>query len=205
MRLIAKKPCNFGGKKFFIDDEIPVELVSDVRLQEKYGVIAILNADNEEVSGEESGTFFSREQVDSMIADALAEAEQRHADEIHEIEQGVVEFKEMEPVDYERTITISIKGENDGDGEPFTGVPVTTGEIQQIFSIMQLNADEGSKAIMEVKSDNVLILLHATDSRKTIKEAAKKQADNLYSVSGEKNVASNGNEATGTNKEGVDT
>lgn len=33
------------------------------------------------------------------------------------------------------------------------------------------------KAITEVQNENVLILLHAVDSRKTIKDAAKKQAD----------------------------
>ena len=41
MRLIAKKPCSFDGKKFFIGDEIPAECVSNPKAQEKMGVIAI--------------------------------------------------------------------------------------------------------------------------------------------------------------------
>ena len=41
MKLIAKKPCSFGGKKFFIGEEVPVNLVANPALQEKLGVIAI--------------------------------------------------------------------------------------------------------------------------------------------------------------------
>ena len=41
MRLIAQKPCNFGGQKFYIGDEIPNSLVANPKAQEKMGVIAI--------------------------------------------------------------------------------------------------------------------------------------------------------------------
>lgn len=41
MRLIAKKPCSFDGKKFFIGDEIPAECVANPKAQEKMGVITI--------------------------------------------------------------------------------------------------------------------------------------------------------------------
>lgn len=43
MKLIAKKPCSFGGVKFYIGDEVPVELVHDPKTQEKYGTLAIVN------------------------------------------------------------------------------------------------------------------------------------------------------------------
>ena len=48
MKLIAKKRCSFGGKKFYIGDEIPVELVLNPKAQESMGVIAIASdmADN---------------------------------------------------------------------------------------------------------------------------------------------------------------
>lgn len=36
MRLIANKPCSFGGKKFYIGNEIPENLVADARLQRKW-------------------------------------------------------------------------------------------------------------------------------------------------------------------------
>ena len=44
-----------------------------------------------------------------------------------------------------------------------------------------------------------MILLHAADSRKTIKEAAKKQADNLFSSNDNINKSKEHNEATSMN------
>lgn len=41
MKIFAKIPCSFGGEKFKIGDEIPAELVSNPKAQEKRGVIAI--------------------------------------------------------------------------------------------------------------------------------------------------------------------
>lgn len=43
MKLIAKKPCSFGGKRFYIGNEIPVELVLSPHEQEKLGILAIVN------------------------------------------------------------------------------------------------------------------------------------------------------------------
>ena len=45
MKLIAKKPCSFGGKRFYIGDEIPGEFVLSPNDQEKMGVLAIVNDD----------------------------------------------------------------------------------------------------------------------------------------------------------------
>ena len=39
MKLIAKKPCSFGGKKFFIGDEVPANLVLDPAKQIAWGVL----------------------------------------------------------------------------------------------------------------------------------------------------------------------
>ena len=48
MKLIARKPCSFGGKKFYIGDEIPVEYVKDPATQEKMGVLVIVeDTDND--------------------------------------------------------------------------------------------------------------------------------------------------------------
>lgn len=44
MKLIAKKPCSFGGKKFYIGDEIPVESVLDPKAQEQMGVLVLVDA-----------------------------------------------------------------------------------------------------------------------------------------------------------------
>ena len=45
MKLIAQKPCSFGGEKFYIGDEIPVELVQNPATQEKRGTLVILEGD----------------------------------------------------------------------------------------------------------------------------------------------------------------
>ena len=45
IKLIAKKPCSFGGERFYIGDEIPVNLVKEPKTQEKYGILSILEGD----------------------------------------------------------------------------------------------------------------------------------------------------------------
>ena len=50
MKLIAKKPCSFGGKAFFINDEIPVDAVLNPKQQEELGVLSIVS-DGEAATG----------------------------------------------------------------------------------------------------------------------------------------------------------
>lgn len=178
MRLIAKKPCSFGGQQFYIGDEIPAGLVADVKLQEGYGVINIMN-DSERGSGAQSGPLFTQEQVEKMIAEAVKEAEKKREEQVAELQEYVSELKETEPGAYEGAIPISVKGESD---EQQTAVWATPEEIQQVFNIMQMNAEVGAKMIADVTSENVLILLHAADSRKMVRNAAKEQADKLFSA-----------------------
>lgn len=45
MKLIAQKPCSFGGKRFYIGDEIPEALVLDPKKQESRGILAIVHDD----------------------------------------------------------------------------------------------------------------------------------------------------------------
>ena len=205
MRLIAKKPCSFGGRQFYINDEIPENLVADSKTQEKYGVITIVN-DSEGGAGAQSGSLFTQEQVEKMITEAIDEAVNNTVRDMmkeqEELQAYVMELKETGSGAYEGAILISVKGESD---EQQTAVPTTPEEIQQVFSIMQMNATEGAEAIAGVKSENVLILLHAADTRKTIKDAAKKQADNIFSTSGSTNESTGGNATTGSNTEGADT
>ncbi len=185
MKLIAKKPCSFGGKKFFIGEEVPVNLVANPALQEKLGVIAIDESKDKKAPVVIAGTF-TQEQVNSMVAEAVAKAvaetEKKRDEQLAELQKYTAELEETEPGAYDGTIQIVIKGVSEGENEQLTIVPTRADEIQQVFSIMQMSADEGAKEIAEVKSENVLILLHATDSRKTIKNAAKEQADKLFSV-----------------------
>ncbi len=212
MRLIANKPCSFGGQKFYIGNEIPENLVADAKLQEKMGVITIVN-DNMGVSGEQSGTLFTQEQVDKMLAEAIEEAvnntitemEQKQKELQEVLQQSAAERKEVDSEILMETVMIDIVIGSDGENEQHMTVLAKSEEIQQVFSIMQLNVDEGAKAIADVKSENVLILLHAADSRKTVKNAAKEQADKLFSIKAASSESISSNEATGTNTEGVDT
>lgn len=158
MKLIAKKPCSFGGRRFYIGDDVPEELVADPAMQEKLGVIIV------------------RSEVGEMKSDACSE-----------------------------TIRIAVENEFNGENEQVVMVLARPEEIQQVFSVMQMNAEEGAKVIAGVTSENVLILLHAADSRKMIKNAAKERADRLFSGKDVLNESTAGNEGTDTNMEGAGT
>lgn len=41
MRIIARQPCSFEGKKFYIGEEIPESYVKDPAAQEKMGVVVL--------------------------------------------------------------------------------------------------------------------------------------------------------------------
>lgn len=191
MRLIAKKPCNFGGKRFYAGEEIPAELVAEPKKQERLGVIAIAKDESEGVSGELSGTLYTQDQLDEAVAEVRAE-----------LEEAVAKLEETEPGAYEGTVQIAIKTGSDGDNDQIMAIPATPGQIQQTFEIMQLNADKASGAIADVKDENVLIMLAFIDSRSTVKKAAKNKLDNLSLTEGENNGAGNGNDATEDDKEG---
>lgn len=179
MRLIVKKPCSFGGRQFYIGDEIPENLVADARLQEKYGVITIVN--NSEGVSDQSGTLFTQEQVDEMIQSAVAEIKPVETDDI-----GFI---------------VMVKGE----GDNVTAVFCSAEDIQEVVDVLQMNADDGAKAVDNVKSDSVLILLHALDTRATVKKAAQKQHDTLFSADGNSNESAGGNTSTDSTTEGADT
>lgn len=179
MRLIAKKPCSYGGKKFFIGDEIPAELVVNIEREEKLGVISIAN--DEAGVPEQSGALYSQEQVDEMIQSAVAE---------------------LKPFDSDNAgFTVTVKGE----GDNVTAVSCSAEDIQSVVDVLQMNADDGAKAVANVQSDSVLILLHALDTRATVKKAAQKQHDTLFSADGNSNESVGGNATTDSITEGADT
>jgi len=200
MKLIAKKPCSFGSRQFYIGNEIPENLVADAKRQEKMGVITIVN-ENIGVSGGQSGSLFTQEQVEKIIAEAVEEAEKKTANRLAELQEYATGLEEIESQGYDGIIQITVKSDFDGE---YTTISANSEEIQQVFIIMQLNTEEGVKAIAEVKSENILILLHAADSRKTIKNVAKEQVDKLFSIPHVSNESGKDNKATGSNMEGVD-
>jgi hypothetical protein len=219
MRLIAKKPCSYGGRKFFIGDEIPAELVVNIEREEKLGVISIAN--DEAGVPEQSGALYSQEQVDEMIADAVANAgkgftqeqvDEMIADAVANAGKGFTQEQvdemiqsavaELEPFDSDNAgFTVTVKGE----GDNVTAVSCSAEDIQSVVDVLQMNADDGAKAVANVKSDSVLILLHALDTRATVKKAAQKQHDTLFSADGNSNESVGGNATTDSITEGADT
>ena len=199
MRLIAKKPCSYGGKKFFIGDEIPAELVVNIEREEKLGVISAAN--DEAGVPRQSGALYSQEQVDEMIANAVANADKGFTQEqVDEMIQSAV--AELEPFDSDNAgFTVTVKGE----GDNVTAVSCSAEDIQSVVDVLQMNAEDGAKAVASVKSDSVLILLHALDTRATVKKAAQKQHDTLFSAEGNSNESAGGNATTDSNTEGADT
>lgn len=199
MRLIAKKPCSYGGKKFFIGDEIPAELVVNIEREEKLGVISAAN--DEAGVPEQSGALYSQEQVDKMIADAVANADKGFTQEqVDEMIQSAV--AELKPFDSDNAgFTVTVKGESGN----VTAVSCSAEDVQSVVDVLQMNAEDGAKAVASVKSDSVLILLHALDTRATVKKAAQKQHDTLFSAEGNSNESAGGNATTDSNTEGADT
>lgn len=207
MKLIATKPCSFGGRQFYIGDEIPMELVADAKAQEKIGVITIINGEMGVLDrGVES--IFTLEQVEKMIAEAVDEAvnntvsemEQIKAkqftelqkyqelgvtpEQIRQIDKNYAELaKELAQVKKvsNKGIVINLRGWDYSETGKATDVTATPEQIQHTFGILQCTADDGTKYIADITDETVLLLIHAADSRKTVKNAAKEQRDKIFS------------------------
>ena len=136
-----------------------------------------------------------------MIADAVANAGKGFTQEqVDEMIQSTI--AELEPFDSDNAgFTVTVKGE----GDNVTAVSCSAEDIQSVVDVLQMNADDGAKAVASVKSDSVLILLHALDTRATVKKAAQKQHDTLFSAEGNSNESAGGNATTDSNTEGADT
>lgn len=197
MRYLCTKQLTAGGKTYYPGEIIPDGVILPERSGKllRGGYISEVSEESWQTPVTGMETLFTQEEVAAMIAKAVEEVEQKHSDEMAKLE-------ETGDGAYDGTVTIMVKGDSDDQN---VGVPATPEEIQQSFVILQMNAEEGVKAIADVKSENVLIIVHAIDNRKTVKEAAKKQADNLFSTDSIKNDASNGKSFTDTNAEGSDT
>lgn len=171
----------------------------NIEREEKLGVISAAN--DEAWVPEQSGALYSQEQVDKMIADAVANADKGFTQEqVDEMIQSAV--AELKPFDSDNAgFTVTVKGE----GGNVTAVSCSAEDVQSVVDVLQMNAEDGAKAVASVKSDSVLILLHALDTRATVKKAAQKQHDTLFSAEGNSNESAGGNATTDSNTEGADT
>lgn len=139
MKLIAKKRCSYGGRKFFAGDEIPADIVLNVEREEKLGVISIAN--DEAGVPEQSGALYSQEQVDKMMADAVANASKGFTQEqVDEMIQSAV--AELKPFDSDNAgFTVTVKGE----GDNVTAVSCSAEDIQSVVDVLQMNAGRWCK------------------------------------------------------------
>lgn len=126
MKLIAKKPCSFGGKRFYIGDEIPVELVHDPKTQEKYGNLSIVKG-NADSPGESTSS-----------------------------------------------ISLVIPGMDGG-----LNLELSPEGLQTVVNVLTGTADDAKPIIEQMTDGDALILLHATDNRKAVKNAAEDRAKAL--------------------------
>ena len=69
---------------------------------------------------------------------------------------------------------VPIKGDDD------LTVPIPVDGAAFIFALQQSTADEAAAMLQDVEDENVLILIHATDSRKSVRAAAKARAAALH-------------------------
>lgn len=121
MKLVAQKPCSFGGKKYFIGNEVPVDEVLNPKMHVAMGTLAILE-----------------EEAEAQQADAK--------------------------------ITVRV-----GHGENEVYINVTPEGLQAVVDVLSASAKDAEPIIEQMTDGDALILLHASDSRKAIKEAAKER------------------------------
>lgn len=142
MKLIAKKPCSFGGKRFYIGDDIPVELVQEPKTQEKYGNLTI---------------------VDDAYAPAVMDT--------------------SEPGGDATVVQLVIHGK-DGD----IALDMTNESLQTVMDVLTANADDAVDLVKQIDSDDILFLVNAADSRKTVQAAAKARAQALAEAAAEQDT-----------------
>ena len=194
MKLIARRPCSFGGRKFFIGQEVPEGLVAEPGVQERLGVLAVI------VDGEAGGTdgeLFTKAQVDQMMAQMAEELQKAYEDRPQDYGEGIVAEGISDISVFDGKVIVPVVNKENGDTGERMAVPLTEGEVQQVFSIMQMSVPDAEKAISEVTEENILIVLHACDTRAKVRKAAKNRADTLIPVEAETDAPVGGNEAAG--------
>lgn len=154
--LIAKKPCYFD-KQYYIGDIIPDEVVLNPKKQESLGVIAIANSEG--ASEEVTGALYTQEQLDRAVAEKVAEISTQQPQNEVSNEGGII---------------IPISTEN---GILEANMSITS--VVAALTIMQKNADEAAEEIKAVEDDDVLMILNAADSRKSVKNAAMKRHEEI--------------------------
>lgn len=205
MPYLCTKQLTAGDVTYYPGEIIPdgVILPERSRKLSKSGHISDLCGETERKSLDGAGRLFTGEEVAAKVAEALAAAESRMKERMAEC-RGY-ELRETGPGADEPAVLIAVNSASDGKKEPSITIPAKPEEIRQVFSLMQRSAEDSVKQIADVTNEHVLILLHAADSRKTVRNAAKEQADKLFSAGEAFTESGQGNAITGANAEGADT
>lgn len=217
------KPLTAGGHTYYPGDTIPDGILFPERIEKLKRIGRISEVIETGFQGEGEGLYsekiYTQAEADNLVSEAIKKATGELEARLEEsrklvaeseaekaqLQQAAAEIQVPGFSSFDGVIQIPVKGEADGENEQVTVVPASPEEIKEFFAIAQLNAEEGARAIADVKNENVLILLHAADSRKTIKNAAKEQAGKLFQPPGDLKESTGGNEPTGTDTKGDDT
>lgn len=208
MEYVCTKSISFAGAEYHPGDIIPdgIILASRVGKLKRSGYITDISASLESFKENKAipegmETLYTKEELDATVAEAVDEAVNNTVAEMQqkkqdEIQKYVAELQEISPEAYAGTFMVPVRTE-DGEGEnaQYISLPMTPEGVVQVVSVMQSKANEGIEAISSITDENVLILIHALDSRVTVKNAAKKQAGTLTPTDTNKNDAQDGNES----------
>lgn len=207
MEYVCTKSISLAGSKYHPGDIIPDGIILDSRVGKLKSSGYITDVDTspeslKENKGIPTGTdaLYTKEELDATVAEAVNEAVNNTVAEMQqkqaELQEYVAELQETSPEAYAGTFMIPVKAEDgEGDNAQYISLPMTPEGIVQVVSVMQSKANDGVEAIAGIEDENVLILIHALDSRVTVKNAAKKQAGTLTSTDADKNDARDGNES----------
>lgn len=96
-------------------------------------------------------------------------------------------------------VTIPVKAEDGREME----VSLVLSGVVKVFEVMQMPEEDAVKEIAGIEDENILITIHATESREAVKAAAKSRAVEL-STGGEKKAATGGKKPTKGSAKGAD-
>jgi len=188
MSFIAKKVLTLNGKRYNSGESIPdcAILESRVRALKNTGYI-IESLDR---SGNVNAVY-TTEEFEKKLTERLQEALGSMKNAATKL--NLVEGMELtgNGTDNGKIVIPVKKGkEKNGDAE-YMALPMLPEEIVQVFRVLHMTASEGIAEMEKINSENVLILIQVTDSRKTVQNAAKDRVDVL--TAGVQKIASNGN------------
>lgn len=208
MEYVCTKSLSLAGRTYHPGDMIPdgVVLGSRAGKLKSNGYIADIGTGSGtlkdgEVIPQGTKILYTNEEMERMLAEAVEEAVNNTVAELQQKQEELVKYTaelgEFPPEAYVGTFMVPVKTEDSGDGNAqYISLPMTPEGVVQAVSVMQSKANEGVEMVSSITDENVLILIHALDSRVTVKNAAKKQAGTLNNTGPDKNDAQDGNTVT---------